>query len=282
MESVMNSAHSFTAVLGMVLLLSTATVGCSGPRQDSDVLQDTAWVVTGFDNGSGELVEPVAPEQDRWRGIVLEFDSAGRVSGNGGINQFGAEYKAKGDGGLTFGQVASTLMGGPEELMEQESAFFSTLGKVAKFHIDEGAKVLELSDAHGKVLITAAPREDRAFEGTDWVCTGYNNGTGGFVSVLAETEITAVFENKEVSGTSGVNRYHAAYTLEADRLTIAEEVALTKMAGPEDAMAQEQAYLAALGTVVRYEIAGDELTLYAEGDSRAASFAAASGTTSAP
>jgi heat shock protein HslJ len=74
-------------------------------------------------------------------------------------------------------------------------------------------------------------------------------------------EATATFEGGVVSGSGGVNRYTAAYTTEEpDGITI-EQPAATLMAGPEDAMAQEQAYFAALAAAASFAVDGSSLTL---------------------
>lgn len=74
-------------------------------------------------------------------------------------------------------------------------------------------------------------------------------------------EAIATFEGGVLSGSGGVNRYTAAYTTEEpDGITIAQAAA-TLMAGPEDAMAQEQAYLAALAQAATFSVDEGSLTL---------------------
>jgi heat shock protein HslJ len=74
-------------------------------------------------------------------------------------------------------------------------------------------------------------------------------------------EATATFEGGTVSGSGGVNRYTAAYTTqEPDGIAI-EQAAATLMAGPEDAMAQEQAYFTALTQATTFSVDGESLTL---------------------
>lgn len=64
-------------------------------------------------------------------------------------------------------------------------------------------------------------------------------------------------------GSGGVNNLMGGYTLSGDSLTFSQ-VASTLMAGPPDAMAQEQAVVGALGRVRGFRIAGDQLTLLDE------------------
>ncbi len=63
-----------------------------------------------------------------------------------------------------------------------------------------------------------------------------------------------------MSGTSGCNRYFGRATAESGRLSVGP-LGSTMMACPQDAMDQEQAYLAALQAAASYTIEGSELRL---------------------
>ena len=83
-------------------------------------------------------------------------------------------------------------------------------------------------------------------------------------AALADAAPTAAFEaDGRVYGSTGVNRYSASYSLVGDELTLGQAVS-TMMAGPPEAMAQEQAWLGALGGVCRVRRDGDRLVI--EGD----------------
>ena len=73
-----------------------------------------------------------------------------------------------------------------------------------------------------------------------------------------------------VSGTGGVNRFSAEAVLDGGTgLTWAGPAAVTKMAGPPEAMALEDAFLDALQSVTRIELAGGVLKLAsADGSAR--------------
>ena len=99
----------------------------------------------------------------------------------------------------------------------------------------------------------------KALEGKIWKATEI----AGVTTVFTEkgTEVTAAFAVGELSGSGGVNRYTAPYETRAgDEITIAQPAA-TMMAGPPQAMAQEQAYFAALTKATQYAVASDSLTL---------------------
>ena len=101
--------------------------------------------------------------------------------------------------------------------------------------------------------------DSKALEGKVWKATEI----AGVTTVLTEkgTEVTAAFAAGELSGSGGVNRYNATYeTKSGDLITIAQPAA-TMMAGPPEAMAQEQAYFAALTKATQYAVTADALTL---------------------
>ena len=99
----------------------------------------------------------------------------------------------------------------------------------------------------------------KALEGKVWKATEI----AGVTTVLTDkgTEVTAAFAAGKLSGSGGVNRYTATYeTQSGDKITISPP-ASTMMAGPPQAMAQEQAYFAALTKATKFAVTADSLTL---------------------
>ncbi len=99
--------------------------------------------------------------------------------------------------------------------------------------------------------------------GTSWVVIGHNNGRGGVVSSIINTEITASFgADGTVSGSAGCNRYNAGYQVDGTGISIGLPIATRRFcAEPEGVMAQEQEYLAALGTAATYRMTGDRMEM---------------------
>jgi heat shock protein HslJ len=64
-----------------------------------------------------------------------------------------------------------------------------------------------------------------------------------------------------VAGTAGVNRYSASVGDGTDGSFSVDAPISTKMAGPEDAMAAEKAYLTRLQAATTYRVDGDTLML---------------------
>jgi uncharacterized lipoprotein YbaY len=75
---------------------------------------------------------------------TIAFGTDGRVSGRGGVNQFGGSYQVVGET-IEFGQMMATLMAGPPEAMQQERAFLDSLSGVQPYSID--GDVLTIGEA---------------------------------------------------------------------------------------------------------------------------------------
>ncbi len=86
---------------------------------------------------------------------------------------------------------------------------------------------------------------------------------------------TLLFEDGQVSGSSGCNRFSTTYTVNGDALKIAPPAA-TMMACGEPATSVERAYLAALEKVARWQRRDEVLTLLDDGGGELLRFEAAS------
>lgn len=242
--------------------------GCTASaRQDPDLLTVTPWAAVQYRAADGSLSKPVPGNAP-----TISFDAGRKVSGNGGVNSFRSDYMASKSGRMYFNEFNTTLMAGPEPLMEQESAYLAGLAKVATYEVSD--ETLRLLDAGGDLVVSYVPLESTALEGTGWTCTGYNNGQEAFVSIAAGTEMTARFESGELSGSTGVNTYRGPYTLSGTTLRIGA-LSATEKAGEPEAMEQESAYLATMPLVARYEIEGTTLTLLSAEGLRLATYSAA-------
>jgi heat shock protein HslJ len=139
----------FRPAAGLALFTAAvlAAAGCSqagvsSPSSGVQTLANTAWLVTSID---GQAVDPDTPP-------TLVFDDAGRVSGTGGCNQYNGPYTQDG-GSLTFGNLASTLMGCEGELGRQESAFLAGIAGTRTWQVTPEGN-LELG---GAATIVAEP-----------------------------------------------------------------------------------------------------------------------------
>jgi len=254
-----------TRVVACILCAAVALVigpaGCStGPKQDPAALEGVRWVVVEMADETGAIAPAVSGAD-----VTAEFDGE-KVGGSGGVNSYSAPYEVSGSDKLEIGVAAATLMAGPENLMAQETAYFANLEKAQRYRVSSDS--LELLDAAGGVLVKYRADEPITLQGGTWYCTGYNNGNQAVVSLVAGSVITAEFSDTgELSGSAGVNTYNTTYTTTgAAQMSIADGIATTLMAGPQELMDQETAYLAALPKVGFYRIDGDSLVLRESAD----------------
>ena len=94
-------------------------------------------------------------------------------------------------------------------------------------------------------------------------------GTWDVVSIAGQAVVesakpTMTFAlSDQFGGNTGVNRYNGTFSLGSGTLSFGPLVT-TRMAGPQDAMDQEGRFLAALGSVRKFDLGTDTLTLQAE------------------
>jgi heat shock protein HslJ len=106
---------------------------------------------------------------------------------------------------------------------------------------------------------------DASLERTEWTLKELN-GKPARLSSEGRGAATLSFdaEKKRVSGFSGVNRFFGGYKLEGETLTF-DALAGTMMAGPQEEMDAERAFLAALAGVDQWRIADGALELLHDG-----------------
>ena len=246
------------AGVGVIALAVLVSSGCSSggsggtTADDSKALEGKVWKAT-------EIAGVTTVLTAKGTEVTAAF-AAGELSGSGGVNRYNATYETKSGNLITIAQPAATMMAGPEDAMAQEQAYFAALTKAAEYTVT--ADALTLLDDQGGTLVRYAAVQPTALEGTEWDALAYNNGKDALQSLAASSTITATFgTDGSLAGNASINQYSTSYTTSGDAMSIAAEIVSTKMAGPEDLMKQEAAYLAALPKTATYTIEGDELWL---------------------
>lgn len=82
--------------------------------------------------------------------------------------------------------------------------------------------------------------------------------------VIEGSTIDIAFDENQVAGSAGVNRYFAPYLIEGNNLSI-KVVGTTRMMGPEELMAQESEYVKNLEKAEKIEMVGEQLVITSEG-----------------
>ncbi len=93
---------------------------------------------------------------------------------------------------------------------------------------------------------------------------------GAETQVIEGSSITLEFEGEgQVGGTGGCNSYGAKYETQGNTLTIQDIVSTLMACADSQVTEQEQKYFDALKTAARFEISGDNLTIwYKDGQGR--------------
>jgi len=214
------------------------------------------WDLVSYNNGQGAIQTVVTGTE-----TTADFRANWKLSGSGGCNQYSAEYTTTASDGITITQPISTLMACAEPIMQQETRYLSLLQQAAKYEIS--GDQLTLFDKNGtKILIYKKHVSISTITGT-WNLFNYNNGKGAIQSVTAGSKTTAIFgSNWKLSGSGGCNEYSAGYTTTASNGITITQPTSTMMACAEPVMQQETQYLSLLPTAAKYEISGDQLTLF--------------------
>ena len=103
-------------------------------------------------------------------------------------------------------------------------------------------------------------------EGTEWRLQAWAGPDGAEVAVPAGILPTAVIGDGSIAGSTGCNRYHAAYGVDGSRMSFGA-VAMTMMACEPERSAVEHAFVSSLGAAVGFAIVDDALEL-ADADGR--------------
>lgn len=254
----MNTRNTLVALAIVAGLLLAGCVPV--PDASPDPLADTNWVLVSL-NGQPAIADTQ---------VTIRFED-GQLSGTEGCNRYSTSYKTDGNKLTVDKNVVSTMMACAEPIMAQAAAYIAALTGAVTYRIEGGQ--LTLFDGSGKSLATFAP-QSVGLADTSWIVTGYNNGQGAVVSVIAGSQLTADFgADGTLSGSAGCNNYTATYEISGTNLKIGP-TASTRMAcaDPAGVMEQEVQYLQALATAATYAREGNRLELRTADGALAATF----------
>jgi len=213
------------------------------------------WDLISYNNGKGAIETVIIGSE-----VTANFQANWIVAGSGGCNQYSAGYTTTASNGITISQPTTTLMACANNVMQQETQYLSLMQKATKFEI--AGDQLSLFDSAGTKLLIYNKRVPVPLSGT-WNLFSYNNGKGAIQSVMIGSTTNAVFgSNWKLSGTGGCNQYSAGYTTTASNGITITQPTSTMMMCAEAVMQQEYQYFSLLPTAAKYEISGDQLTLF--------------------
>lgn len=251
------------AAVSVLIVVSVAFTGCGSKGGTGGQIEGVTWALKSYESG-GTMIDVPQDLQ-----IDALFKNA-TVSGFSGVNTYNAAYTVSGSN-LTIGEIVTTMMAGPENIMAVEQAYLVALRMSSSFTVENDT--LTIFDKGGKSILAYAKAEAVSLTGVTWLVTGYNNGKGAVVSTIIGSELTAAFsEDGKVSGSGGVNTFSGPYT--AGPLSISIGPLGSTLQASQDAalMEQETAYLAALQSASRYKISRSDLELRREDGALAVTF----------
>jgi heat shock protein HslJ len=227
----------------------------SQSQQSSPNLNQSQWELLMYLTSQGEPSLPYSQHEP-----TLKFES-GRVGGTSGCNQYMGSYQIE-RGTLSIEGIASTLRACEfPGLSEQEQDYIKGLTEATSYELN--GEQLSLQDAQGRIRLMLQKSRPASLTGNLWQLQEYNNGRGGLVSVLGETEITLrLDEEGNVAGFAGCNRYQGQWQGSEEKFQLGPVSSTKKFCNqPEGVMKQEKDYLATLENATSYEVEGETLRL---------------------
>jgi len=250
------------AVMALAACASPADpAGPSDPAPlDPQSIADRQWVLESFKlNGQSMALHPKISQ-------TLEFDASGKAGGNGGCNNYFADYTLSGANGIAFGAIGATKMACSEGMTE-EAQFLQGLASAQQVSRLSEAE-LELQSADGQTVLTFANRPQAsgpdALAGKVWVLTRlYSRTDGTQIEPIGDNAPTIQFKDDgSLAGRGGCNQFFGAYELGDGNALKVKDLGATLMACVDpQVMTLESAYFEALNKVGAFTQAGNELQL---------------------
>jgi len=244
-------SRRLAALGGVALLVAACSTGAASETADGPggELQATTWVLRSY---AIDGVLTTVPGD-----LYADADfRAGRVTGFAGCNEYDAVYRTGGRL-LLVSMAKTTRVGCGDSETAFESSFLTLLDQARFYNVRANTLTIRAATGAIVLLFDAAPNNPLLGR---WVVDSYASAQGALTPPLEGTDVTAVFRLSTVGGSAGCNTYDGPYTTNGTIAAIGP-LATTRMACPDDVMAQETAFLAALQGVGRIERRAQEILL---------------------
>lgn len=129
-----------------VLLIGTSFLVLAGCSADQNPLAGTEWNLSGWSLSSLNPLDFT---------ITAKFTKE-EISGNSSVNNYSGIYKLGANGAFSVGQIAGTLMAGPEPAMRAEGAYLTLLGQASSFKVVDGKLILYDKGGNESLIFEAA------------------------------------------------------------------------------------------------------------------------------
>ena len=245
------SRRVFAVTAALVIL---ACAGCGAAGGSGGRIEGANWVLRQYDSNGTMKNVPAGANAD----ALFE---KGSVSGFSGVNTYRGSCKISG-ASLAVSNLSSTLMAGPQGLMDLERIYLANLHEASSF--TGSGTALTIFDGSGKKVLVYGRGPARSLVGVSWNAINYYNGRDALLAIQDHTPVTALFsQDGAISGSDGVNDYRAEYKTSGQGITISNVTPTTSRTDPNEAMnRQAQDYLAALRLATRYKLTSTGLELF--------------------
>ncbi len=235
--------------IAALFMLAVLVAACSAGPGTGGQLEGTDWVLRSYEQDGALVTVPETLFAD------AEF-RAERVSGFAGCNDFDARYRAGGRT-LFISSPALTFMACADEANAFETAYLAAL-EASRFY-SERRDTLTVFDAEGTTILVFDAAPNNPLLG-NWTVDSFATAPGAVTTPIEGTSLTAVFGIASVGGSAGCNQYTGTYGTNGNVVRIGR-LATTRIACPDEIMAQETAFLAAMEGAALIDRRGPTLML---------------------
>jgi heat shock protein HslJ len=193
--------------------------------------------------------------------VTARFAADGRLSGNGGCNQYRTSYTAVRTSLTIDGPISSSLMSCGSAVDRVEQAYLARLPRAEAYAIDGSVLTIDTRGRAGPLVYDALD-PDELFAG-DWTVVSYFR-PGAVVSPVVGSTLTATFDADRISGESGCNSFSGRFEVDGGDIAIGPLASTLRACADPAVDEQERQYLAALELARTYSFDGANLTVLRE------------------
>ncbi|WP_067138958.1 META domain-containing protein [Oceanivirga salmonicida] len=212
------------------IMLFLSVVSCSNMKNNDSLKLDKEMILETieYNNEKLDVLD---------KNVTIIFDNE-KVAGKSFVNNYFGDYTLT-DGKIKFGEIATTLMAGPEKEMQLEQLYLKLLEESNSYSY-KGEKLFITNDNNKLIFISNIELDGKKFK--------------------LDENVYIEFKDGNVSGKSGVNTFFGKYTLSGNKF-MAENLATTLIAGEEKLMESEKEFIAMLSSENKIKLENGKLIL---------------------
>ena len=231
---------------------------------------------------TGKLVELNGRNITNSKALIDLKWSTGRLSGNAGCNRMFGSFSSNGNS-IGFSGIGTTRMfcTKPAGVMKQEAEFTRALAAATRYQLNRGTlriyagrrQVLKFERVYDSVTGGPAIPVDvnsPALEDRKWVLDGRYSGIpvdsdgAPFVNFTRAVKPgpLGITNRGSAGGNTGCNVFGGSYSVTGGKIGISEIISTMRACIEDDRMDTERKFLDGLRKANRFEIKGEELSLY--------------------